>query len=55
MWTPGVLMEVIATSISASSMYDRVDSFDQGAGKMPPTGLCASFVARQKTSGRMWW
>ncbi len=32
----------------------RVDSLDHGAGVFPPTGLCASFVARQNTSGKLW-
>jgi len=54
MCTPGVLIDVTATSISASSMNERVLSRDHGAGAMPPTGPCWSFVSRQKKSGRMW-
>jgi hypothetical protein len=46
---------MIATSMPASSMNDRALSFDQGGGAIPLTGLWASFVARQKKSGNMWW
>jgi hypothetical protein len=51
--TPGVLIEVTATSMPASSRNDSVLARDQGGGAMPPTGRAASLVARQKKSGSM--
>jgi hypothetical protein len=53
MCTPGVEIEVTATSIPASSMKDNISSLDQSGGLMPPTGLSLSLVSRQKKSGRM--
>jgi hypothetical protein len=49
----GVLIEVTATSMPASSRNDSVLARDQGGGAMPPTGRSASLVARQKKSGSM--
>ncbi len=54
-WTPGVLTDVIPTSIPASSRKARAASRDQGGGSIPPTGLPPSFVAVKKKSGSMWW
>jgi hypothetical protein len=54
MCTPGVLIDVTATSMPASSMNESIRSVFHGGGAMPPTGLCASFVSRKKKSGRMW-
>jgi hypothetical protein len=53
--TPGVLTEVTATSMPASSRNERVLARDQGGGAIPPTGWSPSLVARQKKSGSMWW
>jgi len=48
-----VLIEVMATSMPASSRNDSVLARDQGGGAMPPTGSSPS-VASQKKSGSMW-
>src|SRR5260370_13522889 len=53
--TPGVLMEVTATSMPASSRNESALARDQGGGAMPPTGLSPSLVACQKKSGSTWW
>jgi len=51
-WTPGVLTEVTATSMPASSRNESVLARDQGGGAIPPTGWSPSLVARQKKSGQ---
>src|SRR6202035_4739194 len=53
--TPGVLIEVTATAMWASSRNERMLARDQGAGAPPPAGWLASLVAWKKKSGRMWW
>jgi len=49
-----VLIEVMATSMPASSRNDSALARDQGGGAMPPTGSSPS-VASQQKSGSMWW
>jgi hypothetical protein len=38
----------------ASSMKEMDASFDQVSGAIPPTGVAALSVARQKNSGSIW-
>ena len=40
--------------IGSNDATEIIRSALQGGGAMPPTGLCASLVSRQKKSGRMW-
>jgi len=45
-------IDSIATSMPASFMKARAVDSVHGGGVIPPTGFAASFVSRQKKSGR---
>ena len=48
----GVLIEVTATSMPASSRNESVLARDQGGGAMPPTGWSPSLVAPPEKIGQ---